>query len=197
MREVYGVGVNDATYAVSRKVSGKRKLCPIYATWVGMLSRCYCVAFQQRSPSYVGCGVDKRWYKFTEFRAWVLTQDWEGKQLDKDLLCHGNRTYGPDTCLFVDVVVNNFFNLMNKKRGDLPLGVTRDRGKYKAACARLTKGSQTIGRFDTPDEAHEVYLDYKWSLALELASQQEDRRVADAIIQKAILLLGERSKIPQ
>ena len=94
---VYGVGINDADYQVSK---GSWR-CPFYKHWKNMLARCYSPAFQRNQPLYVGCTVDPRWHRFSHFRSWMETQDWEGKQLDKDRKVLGNKVYGPDTCLWL------------------------------------------------------------------------------------------------
>lgn len=91
---VYGVGINDADYQVSK---GSWR-CPFYKHWKNMLARCYSPAFQRNQPLYVGCTVDPRWHRFSHFKSWMETQDWEGKQLDKDRKVSGNKVYGPDTC---------------------------------------------------------------------------------------------------
>ena len=91
---VCGVGINDAGYVVMEFetiiVDGKRKrkrvwACPYHQTWKGMLERCYSTKFQERNPTYIGCTVSKEWLVFSNFRAWMMTQDWQGKHLDKDI----------------------------------------------------------------------------------------------------------------
>ena len=99
---VYGVGINDADYPVSaRDENGKEWRCPFYKTWKNMLARCYSPAFQRNQPLYKGCSVDERWHRFSHFKSWMLEQDWEDKQLDKDRKFEGNQVYGPDTCQFL------------------------------------------------------------------------------------------------
>ena len=103
---IYGVGINDATYQVSDRSSGKEVRCPFYILWKNVLARCYSPAYQKNNTTYIGCSVDHRWYSFMAFRAWVETKDWKDKQLDKDILVLGNKVYGPDTCMFVDRKTN-------------------------------------------------------------------------------------------
>jgi hypothetical protein len=99
---VYEIGINDADYPVSaRDENGKDWRCPFYKTWKNMLARCYSPAFQRNQPLYKGCSVDERWHRFSHFKSWMIEQDWEDKQLDKDRRFDGNQVYGPDTCQFL------------------------------------------------------------------------------------------------
>ena len=49
--------------------------------------------------------------------------DFENKEVDKDLLIPGNKVYGPDTCLMVRPIVNSWFK-PNAAKGELPRGVS-------------------------------------------------------------------------
>ena len=60
-------------------------------------------------------------------------QNWEGLELDKDLLVKGNKVYGPDTCCFIPQAINSLFGqgAKRKKNLHLPNCVTLTRnGKY-------------------------------------------------------------------
>lgn len=105
---VYGVGINDADYAIAPRINGKQVRCKIYGIWAALLQRCYDPAELERQPTYLNCSVDKEWHSFMNFRAWVLTQDYEGKELDKDLLLPGNKLYSKETCVFINKALNNF-----------------------------------------------------------------------------------------
>ena len=74
-----------------------------------MLGRAYSNKYKQIQPTYEGVTVCEEWHFFMRFRAWMM-QDCEGKHLDKDILFEGNKVYSPDTCVFVDGVVNTFLN---------------------------------------------------------------------------------------
>lgn len=106
---VYGIGINDADYVttMSKKNGGWR--CPFYYRWEKMLRRCYSEHYQKINPSYIGCSVCPEWLYFSKFRLWMVTQNWEGLELDKDLLVVGNRVYSPDTCCFISHKINTFF----------------------------------------------------------------------------------------
>lgn len=93
---VCGIGINNADYTTSLreelpKVNGKRKYrilwaCPFYKLWASMLQRCYSEKRLIKDPSYVGCSVHPDWHRFMNFRSWMEKQDWEGMELDKDIL---------------------------------------------------------------------------------------------------------------
>lgn len=192
---VHGVGVNDADYVVQKfepigYVDGKRKhkrvwMCPYYQTWKNMLERCYSIKRQERYPAYKGCSVSDEWKTFSNFRCWMVTQDWEDKQLDKDLLFEGNKVYREDTCVFVTGVVNNFITDCAASRGEWLVGVDWHKGanKFQSKCRNPFTGKQEyLGLFTCEQEAHNAWLKRKLELAHELAAIQTDERVAKALI---------------
>lgn len=187
---VQGVGINDADYAVEQVINGKRVPCPFYKRWKNMIQRCYSPKYQERKPTYVGCSVDPDWLTFSNFKNWMITQGWEGKQLDKDILIEGNKVYSADTCAFVTSGVNNFLLDCAKTRGSLPLGVSLHQGKYLARCS--DDGIQVkLGYYDSLEEAYVAWVAYKTKLAKQLASQQNDPRVAEALLSRFIKLTYE------
>jgi hypothetical protein len=112
-------------------------------------------------------------------------QDREGKQLDKDILIRGNKIYGPETCVFVDSKVNNFIIERTASRGEYHIGVSLLNGKYRASCSDPTVGKNSIlGYYDTPEEAHQVWLKEKLRIAKLLAAEQPDERVAKALVDR-------------
>ena len=194
-RLVLGVGINDADYVVQRKetigyVDGKQKqkliwICPYYRAWKSMLERCYSAKLQEKYPTYVGCGVSDDWLTFSNFKSWMEVQNWEGRQLDKDLLFEGNKVYSPETCAFVSGEVNNFTIDSGASRGEWLVGAYWDKGanKFKSQCSNpLTKKQEHLGLFTSELEAHKAWLKRKLELAHELAALQTDERVAKALI---------------
>lgn len=189
---ICGVGVNDADYNVCETImiNGKQKIvwtCPFYVKWTGMLGRCYDPKFQTKNLRYKGCSTIPQWHLFSNFRSWMEHQDWEGKDLDKDILFPGNKIYGPDTCVFVDSNVNTFLIEGNAKRGEWPIGVIfhKRRGKFMASCRSVETGKQQyLGLFKTAEEAHSAWLSFKLQQAYILAAQQCDLRVAKALIDR-------------
>lgn len=194
---VYGVGINDADYVVKvwetiGYVKGVRKErlvweCPYYRTWTSMLKRCYSTKYQERKATYKGCTVSEEWLTFSNFRSWMENQEWEGKQLDKDLLFKGNKVYSAETCVFVSRLVNGFIVDQLTARGEYLIGVTLDsaRGKFRSQCSNpFTGGRGYIGIFNSEIEAHQAWLKRKLELAQLLASEQTDERVAKALIDR-------------
>lgn len=186
---VFGVGVNDADYVVSqtRTENGKvtyKCICPVYARWVAILRRCYHAPSRPNSPAYEGCTVSEEWHLFSTFKNWMECQEWQGKEVDKDLLVKGNRVYGPDTCCLVSHSINCLVREASKKRAGLPPGVDYSPGhkKYRsrAHCA-ITGKRNHLGFFETPSEAHSAWLNFKRAQAEILAKEQIDQRVASAL----------------
>lgn len=190
---VYGVGINDAGYAVTKygiaEVNGVRKrrqvwICPYYRTWTAMLQRCYSKKTQERYPTYKGCTVVEEWLTFSNFKAWMEAQEWEGLELDKDLLAVGNKVYSSESCMFVTQMVNSFTIDSGATRGEWLIGVywNKQVEKFQASCRNpFTKKLEHLGLFTCEQEAHNAWLKRKNALALELAAIQTDERVAKAL----------------
>lgn len=181
---VFGVGHNDADYNVTQKIDGKTYTCPFYRKWCSMLKRCYDEKWLSQYPSYRGCTVCEEWLSFMNFKDWMETQDWEGKNLDKDLIVKSG-VYSPTTCVFIDNNLNSFLTLSNNSRGDLPIGVSPNGKKYGT---RLS--GKYIGTFETILEAHQAWQRGKLVQAIEHQSSNNDVRVKNGL-QRIITLLTE------
>lgn len=183
-KPVFGIGINDLGRDVTWKEDGKKKVCSIYRTWQNMLGRCYDLEFHKRHPSYLECYVLDEWLYASEFEKWMLRQDWQGKQLDKDILFPGNKLYSPNTCAFVDQKVNLFIVDTAATRGEWPIGVcwtTRD-GAFKAEIRNpFTRRREGLGYYDNPKDAHLAWKKRKHELACIYADQQTDTRIAEAL----------------
>lgn len=188
-RLVYGWGINDSDYSVTTEivVGGKRKrtwMCPFYRTWTSMLQRCYSSACMASKPSYKGCLVCDEWKSFMAFRKWMLSQDWNNKSLDKDIIEPGNKEYCPEKCAFISQKLNSFVLDRAASRGDLPIGVclSSPSGKYAAYCKNPFIGKQEyLGVFPDPAFAHEAWRKRKHEIACQYADMQTDQRVASAL----------------
>ena len=148
---VHGVGINDADYYVRREVTeGGNKViwkCPFYTRWLNMLTRCYYENYQKKYPSYKGCFVCEGWLRFSNFRAWMVQQDWEGKELDKDILIRGNKVYSPQRCVFVERMVNGFILENGRSRGDWPIGVSWNKSMNAFSSKVNNPHNQEAGEF--------------------------------------------------
>lgn len=193
---VHGAGVNDADYSVAEVIrftdeGGNRVqklvwICPFYSKWESMLRRCCSVKTKQKNPTYIDCSVCEEWLTFSEFRQWMKSQDYVNKHLDKDILCQGNKLYSPATCVFVDVKVNSFVIESNAIRGKYMIGVSwhKTSGKFRSYCKDGSGKQKHLGLFNTEIEAHKAWLRYKQEVALKLADEQTDPRVAKALIDR-------------
>lgn len=159
---VYGSGINDAPYRVNRIENGMRIICPFYVVWGGMLERVYSAKFLDKFPSYKGGSVCSEWLLFSNFRLWMVCQDWEGRELDKDILIPGNKEYSPSTCLFVDHRSNSILTQNQLNKGDFPTGVHLDK-KNRTYIAQIciNKRQKRLGSFLSPEIAEAAYIKAK------------------------------------
>lgn len=180
---IYGIGINDADYSTRYTVKGKRVMCPFYRTWMSMLVRCYSEKLQQSRPTYIGCSVCEEWLTFSNFKKWMEKQDFEGKQLDKDLLISGNKEYSPESCIFVYRTLNTMLLDRAAGRRGLPLGVS-----YKSKSLRLvsqimlTGKKKHLGYFLTPKEAHKAWQQAKKALIFNVAMEQTNEKLRAALL---------------
>ena len=189
-RSRYGVGINDADYAVTsgiritlpdgKKVKKLLWICPIYCCWSTMMKRCFSKDYKVKNKTYESVTCCEEWLVFSNFKRWMEQQDWEGKELDKDLLVKDNKLYSPETCMFVDSKVNKFIteSQRNNSTGFTGVHFNTNLNKYVAQCSgSLTSMKSYLGCFDTPEEAHEAWRKRKHELAQILADTQSDERV--------------------
>lgn len=195
---ICGVGINDADYSISsyditigdrgNKKKGKRLwICPFYRVWSSMLHRCYGKRSVVVNSTYYGCTVYGDWHRFSIFKKWMETQEWEGKHLDKDLLVRGNKIYSPETCIFVSMQVNIFLIDRGRHRGKYMIGCYWDKKScgYRAFCNNpITAKQEHLGIFSTEQEAHDAWLAKKLEHARTLANMQNDDRVSKTLIER-------------
>mgnify|MGYP003657012288 CR=1 FL=1 len=198
---LFGVGINDAVYRVTRSewsgdyyTNGKKKMtkvwhCPYHNIWRTLLMRCYDKTYLSKRPTYKGCTVQEGWKRFSVFKSWLISQDWQHKQLDKDILKEGNKHYCEEYCAFVDNKVNTFIISCAKVRGTYLIGCCWDkgRGKFKAACRNpLSPARGNLGRYDTELEAHFAWKKQKHLYSCELANSiyVTDDRVKEVLLHR-------------
>lgn len=202
-RKRFGVGTNDAWYTTElreyseeRTSSNRRKQrvvwkCPFFRRWEKMLERCYSKPLHEKHPTYKGCTVCEEWLTFSNFRRWMENQDWEGKDLDKDLLQKGNKVYSPETCIFIKGVVNRFINSCSGSRGKYLIGCTsfnKTNSKFVAECQNPFSPENSsdgyIGEYITELEAHLAWKKRKHEYACQLADSEyvTDNRVYRVLV---------------
>ena len=183
-RKAYGVGINDADYAVCpRGPDGKGVWCPYYRAWRDMLQRAYSPYHLARNPTYTGVTVCEEWHSFMAFRAWMETQDWQGKHLDKDIIAPGNKVYSPDTCVFVPQALNKLLTDRAAARGEYPIGVNwnkRDKRYYSRI--KIAGREKFLGLFTCPHEAHMAWREAKVRIVRETAYDQADIRLKRGLL---------------
>lgn len=194
---VCGWGINDTNLPVEplTEINGvlRKKRCPYYSDWKGMLYRCFDARYHEKYPSYKNCTVCEEWRYFSNFIKWVDNQpnkDWQNCQLDKDFLSQQSKHYSPSNCVYIRGDLNRFLTLSDKSRGSCMIGVSYEPSEsqlrpYKAHCRDpFTKAGGYIGRFPTELEAHKAWQAKKHEYACQLADLQDDPRVADALRQR-------------
>lgn len=168
----YGVGINDANYFVQTTTPVKW-MCPYYQRWRGILRRCYDKKYHEKYPTYIGCTVCEEWLTFSKFKSWMETQDWEGKELDKDLLANGSKLYSPETCAFILPRTNVFLtNCENIK-----LSFLSNRKVFRVKVGNGFGKEIFVGDFKILKDAKESWIRVKCEIAEELSKMESDLRI--------------------
>ena len=186
-KPVFGVGLNDADYAVRPVVNGVKLMDPAYRAWADMLKRALYHKLHEKQPTYSDVTVCEEWLFFSAFRAWWLASYREGWQLDKDLLVVGNREYGPSACVYIPSWLNKFTTDSGAARGELPIGVhlCKQTGMYRSQCNNpITGNRRRLGYFTTPEAAHSAWLKCKLELAAQLKPAMDviDQRIYPNVV---------------
>jgi hypothetical protein len=171
---VYSVGrLGEGNY-------GKKTDLKAYEAWRSMIQRCYDTKYQLKQPTYIGCTMCEEWHCFQNFAEWYYDNYYEvpgqTMALDKDTLYKGNRTYSPDTCVFVPQCINNLFTKCDKHRGNLPVGVSfhKQHNKYHSKCGDGSGHTIHLGYYDTLEQAFEAYKQYKEQVIKDMAEEYKD-----------------------
>lgn len=178
MKLIYGVGINDLGYKVSRHESfidkdGNKKTrcvwtCPFYQTWLEMLRRGFSEKEKKRHPKYKNVTVCDEWLSASNFKSWMEKQEWKGLDLDKDILSEGKLIYSPETCVFVPSYINTLLVTSDSIRGVWPLGVSLLKDQIEKGRSKIFRASikdkrseeykqKNLGHFVTPQEAHAAW----------------------------------------
>lgn len=196
IRLVFGIGFNDANYQVQvhKMVNGKDKIvwrCPYYQKWVSMLRRCYSKRYQEKYPTYRGCTVYDEWLTFSNFKKWMVEQDWEGRQLDKDFLVENNKVYSEATCVFLPSKVNSFILTCGKAKGEYPLGVhLKKRNKKNPYVSQCNDGVKRgyLGHFPNPEESHQAWLVKKLEICKDYIIEFKD----EPLVHKGLIRIRDK-----
>ena len=186
---VYGVGINDVMIPYFTKTRTWR-------TWCGIIRRTDKRDLKWLTGTgkeqYADCTLDPRWFKLSVFKEWIEQwDDFENKEVDKDLLIPGNRIYGPDTCLMVRPVVNKWFKTKKSGGGDLPRGVCWNsawkRGKssnpYRAQITPIGGKRTGLGYYATMEEASAVFEKARKKQIEILIETETDLKVKTAMLE--------------
>ena len=191
---IYGVGINDVMIPYFTQTR-------TWKTWNGIIRRT-----DKRDPnltnyeSYKDCTLDPIWYKLSAFKEWIEQwDDFENKEVDKDILIPGNLHYGPDTCLMVRPIVNSWFKPKDESKSDLPRGVCWNSGWKKGKSPKpyraqinplqvidgeVKVGKRTaLGHFLTAKDASDAFQKARKESLQILIDTETDIKVRDAILQ--------------
>ena len=172
--EVFGVGCLGEASCVDS--TGKQLRS--YKLWSDLLNRCY-NSNHKYYKNYGGKNIKvcDEWLCYANFKEWYEKHyyelDNERVELDKDILVRGNKVYSPDTCVFVPRCINVLFRDYAKE-SKLPRGVSLDYGKYKAYI-NIDGKKKNLGRFNTPEEAKNIYEEARLKEIKRLAECYKDK----------------------
>lgn len=179
---VYGVGVTGNKYPTWK--CDENEHTKEYQIWVNMLIRCYDNKIKEKYPTYKDVTCCKEWLLFENFYEWLHKQEnfdkWYNNEkwhLDKDILEKGNKVYSPETCCLVPENVNKLFLKDDASRGNLPIGITKDKKGYGfiARCMNPITGDRDyLGYRTNIKEAFQLYKLYKEDLIKQVAKIEFD-----------------------
>ena len=174
-RGYYGVGYTGDTTIMNGKNIKKS-----FQTWSGIIERCYSEKSFKTRPTYENCTVCDEWLCYANFEKWYdehyYELDNERMNLDKDILYKHNKEYNPKYCIFVPSKINSLFTKSDKARGELPIGVKEDNGKYRARVNQRILGKMYSSHvFNTIEEAFNDYKTVKENYIKEVADYYKNK----------------------
>lgn len=145
-----------------------------FTKWNSMLRRCYGKVGEEINPSYKDVTVCEEWHNFQNFAKWYednwkpwMDSSW---QLDKDILCGGDKVYSPNTCCFIPREINNLLVKPLTNKGNYLLGVSRPNKKFLAVLS-INNKRKVVGSFDTEKEASEAFKKAKKEYIVSVAEK--------------------------
>lgn len=162
---------------------------PLYHKWNGMMQRCYNLKNKMNNPTYEVCTSSETFRYFSKFKSWYYSQigcDQKDWHLDKDIIVKGNKIYAEDTCCIVPPEINCALTVNKRVRGAFPQGVIYNctKTRYRARIQRGNKW-ESLGTYDTPEEAFQAYKPVKEAHIKSLAEKWKDQidiRVYEALM---------------
>lgn len=139
---------------------------PEFYRWTNMVQRCYNKKIHKYKPYYKDKSVCEEWLNFANFRIWYREHIIEGAKvdLDKDILCQGNKVYSPETCVFVEHYINTVFEDRSTKRR-----IVENKEKQYETYMTVLNKNISFGTFNTKEEAEKGYVTGKKNYILKLA----------------------------
>ena len=167
-----------------------------YQLWNNMINRCYNEKILSRNPTYKDCHVSEDWRYLSNFKEWCNNQIGFGNEcwhLDKDILVEDSKMYSPETCCFVPQEINVALTNNKSVRGSFPQGVIYNSTKTRYR-ARIQRGDkwESLGTYNTPEEAFYVYKQAKEAYIKEVANKWKDQidiRVYEALMNWSIEII--------
>lgn len=143
-----------------------------YTLWCQMIARCY----KTNLPTYEKVAVCDEWLCYMNFKKWFndnyYTIENERVDLDKDIMKYGNKTYSPDSCIFVPTTINQLFKTRKQvKNIYLPIGVSFDEKRNKFT----SSGQKGLKSFDTFDDVINYYIKSKECQIKSLANKYKNK----------------------
>lgn len=180
-KTVYNVGyIGEGEY---RPYIKKGEESIEYKIWNGLLRRNYDPYTLNKKSWYRDCFVEEDLFNFQNFCKWHNENYYEvpndRMELDKDILCKGNKIYSKDTMIYVPRRINILFTRNNTRRGEYPIGVSPHKasGKLEVSCSILdengNKKNKYLGLFpiDKPFQAFTCYKQFKENYIKEVADE--------------------------
>jgi len=73
---LYGVGLNDASYPITKTINKKVVwCCPFYNSWKHMITRVFSKKYHKKQPTYIDTTICSDWLTFSNYKLWMESQD--------------------------------------------------------------------------------------------------------------------------
>jgi hypothetical protein len=93
--------------------------------------------------------------------------------VDKDIICKGNKEYSPDKCCLVPNRINNLIKVSRRSKYLLGVHYDKTSKKYYAKCKDSNLNEYvSIGPFNTEYEAFLIYKQYKEAVIKQAAERE-------------------------